>query len=126
MKRIQEKVKDIVEVRDLGCFQDFIADPAQTLSNYHFTDVTSNLMAKWLDKAANVRVAKRSRVRPGRLPGRGKKSLPGGVGRDLVQSRIKVTGDRLARIGERTASKTAPLPGIVCKAREATKRSSRN
>lgn len=56
MKRIQEKVKDIVEVRDFRSLQDFIADPAQTLSNYHFTDVTSDLMAKWLDKAANVQV----------------------------------------------------------------------
>lgn len=54
MKRIQEKVKDIVEVRDFRSLQDFIADPAQTLSNYHFTDVTSDLMAKWLDKVAKV------------------------------------------------------------------------
>lgn len=56
MKRIQEKVKDIVEVRDFRSLQDFIADPAQTLSNYHFTDVTSDLMAKWLDRAASVQV----------------------------------------------------------------------
>ena len=56
MKRIQEKVKDIVEVRDFRSLQDFIADPAQTLSGYHFTDVTSDLMAKWLDRAAGVQV----------------------------------------------------------------------
>ena len=29
---------------------------AQTLSDYHFTDVTSDLMAKWLDRAAGVQV----------------------------------------------------------------------
>lgn len=56
MNRINEKVKDIVEVRDFRSLQDFIADPAQTLSNYHFTDVTSDLMAKWLDKVANAQV----------------------------------------------------------------------
>lgn len=56
MKRIQEKVKDIVDVRDFRSLQDFIADPVQTLSGYHFTDITSDLMAKWLDRAAGVQV----------------------------------------------------------------------
>ena len=54
MKRIQEKVKDLVEVRPYKILQDFIADPSQTLAAYHFTDVTSDLMAKWLDKIAAV------------------------------------------------------------------------
>lgn len=54
MKRIQEKVKDIVAVCSYQSLVDFTADPGQTLSNYHFTDATSELMAKWLDKIANV------------------------------------------------------------------------
>ena len=54
MKRIQEKVKDLIEVRPYKILQDFIADPAQTLAAYHFTDVTSDLMAKWLDRIAAV------------------------------------------------------------------------
>lgn len=54
MKRIQEKVKDLVEVRSYKSLQDFISDPAQTLSIYHFTDITSDLMAKCLDKIASV------------------------------------------------------------------------
>ena len=56
MKRIQEKVKDLIEVRAYKSLQDFISDPAQTLSIYHFTDITSDLMAKCLDKVAAVQV----------------------------------------------------------------------
>ncbi len=54
MKRIQDKVKDIVEVRPFRSIRDFTADPAETLSNYHFTDATADLMAKWLDGIAAV------------------------------------------------------------------------
>lgn len=56
MKRIQEKVKDVVEVRPYTNLQDFISDPVQTLAAYHFTDATSDMMAKWLDKAADVQI----------------------------------------------------------------------
>lgn len=54
MRRIQEKVKDLVEVRAYKSIADFTADPAQTLSNYHFTDFTAELMAKWLDKVVEA------------------------------------------------------------------------
>jgi DNA replication protein DnaC len=54
MKRIQEKVKDLIEVRSHKSLRDFISDPAKTLSIYHFTDITSDLMAKCLDKIAAV------------------------------------------------------------------------
>lgn len=56
MKRIQEKVKDIVEVRPYTNLVDYYADPAQTLAAYHFTDSTSDMMAKWLDKVADVQM----------------------------------------------------------------------
>lgn len=55
MKRVQEKVKDIVEVRPFTNLHDFAADPAQTLEEYHFTDITADLMAKWLDRIADVK-----------------------------------------------------------------------
>jgi len=58
MKRIQEKVKDLIEVRSHKSLQDFISDPAKTLSIYHFTDITSELMAKCLDKVAAVQTGK--------------------------------------------------------------------
>jgi len=54
MRRIQEKVKDLIEVRSYKSLLDFISDPAQTVSIYHFTDITSDLMAKCLDKIAEV------------------------------------------------------------------------
>ncbi|HEY0050008.1 MAG TPA: DUF6079 family protein, partial [Pyrinomonadaceae bacterium] len=54
MKRIQEKVKDLVEVRPYRGLQDFLSDPSETLSAYHFTDQTAEMMAKWLDKVADV------------------------------------------------------------------------
>ena len=53
MKDIQEKVKDIVDVGLFRRLIDFTADPARTLGRYHFTDVTSDLMGKWLDRIAN-------------------------------------------------------------------------
>ncbi|MFL6375692.1 MAG: hypothetical protein ACJ73D_13575 [Pyrinomonadaceae bacterium] len=54
MKRLEEKVKDIVEVRAFAPLQDFAADPAQTLASYRFTDITSDLMAKWLERAGTA------------------------------------------------------------------------
>ncbi|MEO7539404.1 MAG: hypothetical protein ABIV21_05215 [Pyrinomonadaceae bacterium] len=55
MKRVVEKVKDIVDVRPFTHLNDFAADPILTLSGYHFTDITSDLMAKWIDRLADVR-----------------------------------------------------------------------
>src|SRR5947209_8771520 len=55
MKRVEEKVKDIVEIRPYASLHDFAADPAQTVSGYHFTDITADLMAKWLDHMAEIR-----------------------------------------------------------------------
>jgi hypothetical protein len=52
MKRLEEKVKDIVDVRAFSQLQDFAADPILTLASYHFTDITSDLMAKWLERVA--------------------------------------------------------------------------
>lgn len=54
MKRIQEKVKDLVEVRAYQNLHDFISDPSQTLAGYHFTDITADMMAKWLDSVSEV------------------------------------------------------------------------
>jgi hypothetical protein len=54
MKPIQEKVKDIVEVRSHTSLKDFSADPAETVAGYYFTDGTAELMAKWLDRVASI------------------------------------------------------------------------
>ena len=54
MKRINEKVKDLVEVRSYKNLHDYLNDPNDTLAAYHFTDATSEMMSKWLDKVAEV------------------------------------------------------------------------
>jgi len=54
MKRIQEKVKDIVEVRSYEILHDFITNPTLTLANYYFTDITADLMRKWLDEISGI------------------------------------------------------------------------
>lgn len=54
MKHIQEKVKDLINVHKLLSLQDFSDDPAETLAGYRFTDATSELMVKWLDRVAGL------------------------------------------------------------------------
>ncbi len=56
MIRIQDKVKDIVEVRPYKGLREFSADAQTTLESYCFTDDTSALMAKWLDTVSNLSV----------------------------------------------------------------------
>lgn len=53
MSRIKEKIKDLIEVHPYKSLQDFSAEPAETLSGYHFTGITSNLMVNWLDALVN-------------------------------------------------------------------------
>lgn len=54
MNRVNEKVKDLIEVCSYSSLQDFHADPAETLKGYHFTDVTSQLMVTWLDSLIDL------------------------------------------------------------------------
>jgi hypothetical protein len=54
MKRLEEKVKDIVDVRAFAPVSDLSADPAETFAGYRFTDITSDLMAKWLERVASL------------------------------------------------------------------------
>jgi hypothetical protein len=54
MKRIQEKIKDLVDVRPYKRLNSYLEDPAQTLSCYYFTDDTAGLMAVWLDSISDV------------------------------------------------------------------------
>ncbi|HYJ90318.1 MAG TPA: hypothetical protein VEV84_03345, partial [Pyrinomonadaceae bacterium] len=50
MNPIQDKVKDLVEVRSNQQLEDYVADLAQTLAGYYFTDITADLMSKWIDR----------------------------------------------------------------------------
>jgi len=54
MKRIQQKVKDLIEVRKYKSLHDFFAEPDKTLSIYHYTAITSELMANWIAALVDV------------------------------------------------------------------------
>lgn len=54
MKRIQEKVKDLIEVRSHRNFSVFAGSPGDVLLTYHFTEYTSGLMSGWLDDLART------------------------------------------------------------------------
>jgi phosphoglycolate phosphatase-like HAD superfamily hydrolase len=54
MKRIQDKIKDLVEPQSFEQVGNFAEDPAQALAAYRFTDVTSDLLARWLDALAEL------------------------------------------------------------------------
>src|SRR5947209_4070146 len=54
MKRIQDKIKDLVEPQSFEQVGNFAEDPAQALAAYRFTDVTSDLLSRWLDTLADL------------------------------------------------------------------------
>ena len=55
MKRINEKVKDIVEVRKFQSLRDFNEDPAATLAAYRFTDATADLKKRGYTEDLNLK-----------------------------------------------------------------------
>jgi hypothetical protein len=54
MKRIQDKIKDLVEPQSFEQVGDYAEDPAQALAAYRFTDVTSDLLSRWLHVLATL------------------------------------------------------------------------
>src|SRR2546421_8749168 len=54
MKRIQDKIKDLVEPQSFEQVGNFAEDPAQALAAYRFTDVTSDLLSRWLGVLADL------------------------------------------------------------------------
>src|SRR3712207_8659026 len=54
MKRAQDKIKDLVEPQAFDELLDVAADPSRALAAYRFTDVTSDLLARWLDALADL------------------------------------------------------------------------
>lgn len=53
MKRIQEKIKDLVEHNPLHFTPNPTETLEQTFASYRFTDATSTLMSKWIDAIAD-------------------------------------------------------------------------
>jgi hypothetical protein len=58
MRRIQEKIKDLVDVRPYRSLINYHSNPNETLQAYHFTPATSELMAKWIDLISDVQGGK--------------------------------------------------------------------
>lgn len=54
MKRTQDKIKDLVEPQSFEQVENFADDPAQALAAYRFTDMTSDLLSRWLDALAEL------------------------------------------------------------------------
>ncbi len=54
MKRIQDKIKDLVDPQSFEQVGNYVEDPAQALAAYRFTDVTSDLLSRWLDALADL------------------------------------------------------------------------
>lgn len=54
MKRIQQKVKDLIEVRKYKSLHDFFIEPEKTLAVYHYTAITSELMANWIAALVDI------------------------------------------------------------------------
>ena len=54
MKRLQEKIKDFVELQSFDAVPNVAVDPARSLAAYRFTDATSDLVARWLDALADM------------------------------------------------------------------------
>lgn len=54
MKRAQDKIKDFVEPQAFDEVQNYTSDPPRALAAYHFTDATSDLLARWLDTLADL------------------------------------------------------------------------
>lgn len=106
MKRFEEKVKDIVEVRATPGLTDFLADPTATLTGYHFTDITADLMAKWVGQIADVKRGRGAAFALAGFRGVGKSHFIAALGAIVSQpelrtrisdSHVMATAQRLSR-----------------------------
>lgn len=89
MKRLEEKVKDIVEVRTTQGLTDFLADPAATLNGYHFTDITADLMAKWIGQVADVKKGRGAAFALAGFRGVGKSHFIAALGAIIAQPELR-------------------------------------
>jgi hypothetical protein len=54
LKRVQEKIKDLVEAQAVAELQNYADNPARALASYFFTDATSDLFVRWLDALSEL------------------------------------------------------------------------
>ncbi len=89
MKRLDEKVKDIVDVRATPGLTDFLADPAATLNGYHFTDITADLMAKWVGQIADIKRGRGAAFALAGFRGVGKSHFIAALGAIVAQPELR-------------------------------------
>jgi hypothetical protein len=111
MKRILEKVKDVVDARPYKSLRDFTSDPMQTVSIYRFTDFTSVLMAKWLDKIASVQAGSGAAYALAGYRGVGKSHFSDALGAIVShpELRSRITDPHVAASAERLRRSRYPI-----------------
>ena len=111
MKRILEKVKDVVDARPYKSLRDFTSDPMQTVSIYRFTDFTSVLMAKWLDKIASVQAGSGAAYALAGYRGVGKSHFSAALGAIVShpELRSRITDPHVAASAERLRRSRYPI-----------------
>ena len=111
MKRIQEKVKDIVDVRPYENIVDFTLDPLKTFSSYYFTDATAELMAKWIDAIAALRGGSGSALALAGYRGVGKSHFLATLGAiiSMPELRLRVSDAHVAASAQRLMRRHYPL-----------------
>lgn len=111
MKRIQEKVKDVVEARPYKSLRDFTSDPMQTISIYRFTDFTSVLMAKWLNQIAAVQANNGAAYALAGYRGVGKSHFSAALGAIVAhpELRSRITDPHVAASAERLRRTRYPV-----------------
>src|SRR3982751_6722135 len=111
MKRIQEKVKDIVNVQPYDNIVDFTTDPVKTFNSYYFTDATSDLMVNWIDSIANLRGGNGVALALAGYRGVGKSHFLATLGAiiSLPEVRLRATDSHVAASAQRLMRRHYPL-----------------
>jgi hypothetical protein len=111
MKRLVEKVKDIVEICPFTHLHDFAADPVLTLAGYHFTDITADLMSKWVDRVARVRTGNGAALALAGFRGVGKSHFISVLGAIVSRPelRSRISDAHVASSAERLSRRHGPV-----------------
>ena len=111
MKRVVEKVKDIVEICPFTHLHDFAADPGLTLAGYHFTDITADLMSKWIGRIASVRAGQGAAFALAGFRGVGKSHFLSVLGAIVARPelRSRVSDPHVSSTAERLSRRHGPV-----------------
>ena len=114
MNKIQEKIKDLVDVRSNEQLEDLLADLGQTLSGYYFTDITSDLMSKWIDRVVVMPTGSRNAYALAGYRGVGKSHFLAAFGAILSQPdlRAKLKDSHVFASAERLIRRHYPVVNV--------------